>query len=166
MKLFYRSIFLVATLFVMHSCTTYEPKEYGPVDFELLIEGPVFEGSVADGITTIAFKPEDFGINRDDIYSMKVKEIKITTDYEGGLGAFENIVFTIMTDDTETKEVASIKIEGNPSELTLKGLEEAEIKGFSKIDEFYLEIMGITKEEGYDDIIIKGSLVMNVMVPE
>jgi hypothetical protein len=156
-----------ALLVVLFSaCTTYEPKVYGPVEFEITIEGPLFEGGVCDGMTTVKFTPEDFGITRDEVYSMKVSEITLTTDAEGGLGVFENLVFSVMTDDTETKEVASVKIEGNPTSLKINGLEEAEIKGFKKIQEFYLEVVGIAKEDGFEDINLKGTIKMNVMIPE
>jgi hypothetical protein len=151
---------------LVSSCTTYEPKVYGPVEFEITIEGPLFEGGVSDGMTTVKFNPEDFGISRDEVYSMKVSEITLTTDAEGGLGVFENLVFSVMTDDTETKEVASVKVEGNPKSLVIKGLEEAEIKGFKKIQEFYLEVVGIAKDDGFDDINLKGTIKMNVMIPE
>jgi hypothetical protein len=117
-------------------------------------------------MTTVKFTPEDFGITRDEVYSMKVSEITLTTDAEGGLGVFENLVFSVMTDDTETKEVASVKIEGNPTSLKINGLEEAEIKGFKKIQEFYLEVVGIAKEDGFEDINLKGTIKMNVMIPE
>jgi hypothetical protein len=163
MKCFLTPLLALALLV---GCTTYEPKVYGPVEFEIDIEGPLFEGGVAEGITTVKFNPEDFGISRDEVFSMKVNEIVLSTEAEGGLGAFENIVFSVMTDDTETKEVASVKIEGNPKELVIPGLNEAEIEGFKTIKEFYLEIVGISKAESFDDIKLKGTIKMDVMIPE
>ncbi len=146
------------------SCSSQEPKSYGPVEFEITIEGPVFEESVAEGVVTIPFKPEDFGIDRKEVHSMKLSEIQISTDHEEGLGAFNNLVFTIMTDNTESKEVASTKISGNPKEMTIKGLEESVIKGFDKTDQFYLEMSGITRKDFDDNIVVKGKITLDVMV--
>ena len=156
----------LSLLIVINSCSSYEPQAYGPIEFEITIEGPIFEGSVADGIVSIPFNPENFGITREDIYSMKMKEMSIETDHESGIGIFENIKFTVMTDDTETKEIASSTIESGAQKITIEGLNEAEIKGFSKINNFFLEVDCISREEIFDDITIKGSFIMHVMVPE
>jgi len=161
--------FLLATfigILLISGCTNYEPKVYGPVEFEINLEGPFFKDGVSDGMTTIEFNPEDFGISRDEIYSMKVSEITLKTDGENGLGIFENLVFSVMTDDTETKEVASAKIKGNPKSLVIEGLQEAEIKGFKKIKKFYFEVVGITKEDSFDDVNLKGTIKMDIMIPE
>jgi hypothetical protein len=154
------------TVLLIAGCKNYEPKVYGPVEFEIDLEGPFFKDGVTDGMTIIPFKPEDFGITRDEIFSMKVNEIALTTEAEGGFGMFENLVFSVMTDDTETKEVASTKVKSNSKELKIKGLQEAEIEGFKGIKEFYLEITGITKEESFDDLKLKGTLKMDIMIPE
>jgi len=156
---------LLAILLIC-GCTNYEPKVYGPVEFEITLEGPFFKDGVGEGMTTVSFSPEDFGISRDEVFSMKVNEITLETVGEGNLGVFENLVFSVMTDETDTKEVASVKVNGNPKELVIKGLQEAEIEGFKKIKKFYLEVVGITKEESYDDIKIKGTIKMDIMIPE
>ncbi|NCA21415.1 MAG: hypothetical protein EBS86_09810, partial [Crocinitomicaceae bacterium] len=153
-------------LMLLYGCTNYEPKTYGPVEFEITLEGPFFKDGVTDGMTIVSFKPEDFGISRDEIFSMKVNKITLETDSEGGLGVFENLVFSVMTDDTETKEVASVKVKGNPKSLVIKGLKEAEIEGFKNIKKFYFEVTGITKEDSFDDMKLKGTIKMDIMIPE
>jgi hypothetical protein len=153
-------------IMLLFGCTNYEPKVYGPVEFEITLEGPFFKDGVGEGMTTISFKPEDFGITRDEIFSMKVKEITLETDAEGGLGIFENLVFSVMTDKTETKEVATTKVKGNPKKLVIKGLQEAEIEGFKDIDKFYFEVVGITKEDSFDNIKLKGTIKMDIMIPD
>lgn len=153
-------------IMLLFGCTNYEPKVYGPVEFEITLEGPFFKDGVGEGMTTINFKPEDFGITRDEIFSMKVNEITLETDAEGGLGIFENLVFSVMTDKTETKEVATTKVKGNPKKLVIKGLQEAEIEGFKNIDKFYFEVVGITKEDSFDNIKLKGTIKMDIMIPE
>jgi hypothetical protein len=82
------------------------------------------------------------------------------------LGAFENLVFAVMTDDTDTKEVASTKVKGNPKELKIKGLQEAEIEGFKGIKEFYLEVTCITKADLEENLKLKGTIKMDIMIPE
>jgi hypothetical protein len=153
-------------IMLFNGCTNYEPKVYGPVEFEIALEGPFFKDGVTDGMTEINFNPEDFGISRDEIFSMKVNEITLETDAEGGLGNFENLVFSVMTDDTETKEVANTKVKGNPKKLEIKGLQEAEIEGFKNIKKFYFEVTGITKEDNFDDMKLKGTIKMDIMIPE
>lgn len=162
-KIIFIPIFALLFLF---GCTSYEPKVYGPVDFEIELEGPFFKDGVTDGMTVVRFKPEDFGISRDEIFSMKVNEITLKTESKAGLGAFENLVFSVMTDDTDTKEVASAKVKGNPKTLTIKGLQEAEIEGFKGIKEFYLEVTGITKEDAEENVKLTGTIKMDIMIPE
>lgn len=156
---------LLATILLL-GCTNYEPKVYGPVDFEIELEGPFFKDGVTDGMTIVNFKPEDFGISRAEIFSMKVNEIKLETDAEGGLGMFENLVFSVMTDDTETKEVAAVKVNSKSKTMIIKGLQEAEIEGFKNIKKFYFEVTGITKEDAFDNVKLKGTIKMDIMIPE
>jgi hypothetical protein len=158
--------FPLLAIMLLFGCTNYEPKVYGPVEFEITLEGPFFKDGVTDGMTIISFKPEDFGISRDEIFSMKVNEITLETDAEGGLGMFENLVFSVMTDDTETKEVANTKVKGNPKKLVIKGLQEAEIEGFKNIKKFYFEVTGITKKDSFDNMKLKGTIKMDIMIPE
>jgi hypothetical protein len=155
---------LLIMLFV--GCTSYEPKVYGPVDFEITLEGPFFKDGMTDGMTIIRFKPEDFDISRKEIFSLKVNEITLRSESKDGLGIFENLVFSIMTDYTETKEVASTKVKGKPNKLTIKGLQAAEIEGFKNTKEFYLEVTGITKEDFEDNLKLKGTIKMDLMIPE
>ena len=154
---------LLLTLF---SCGNHEAKKYGPVTFEIPIEGPIFAESLAEGVVTLAFTPEDFGISRKEIHSMKLDEIELTTDHPDGLAIFDNVVFTVMTDNTESKEVASTKIKGNPKTMTIKGLEQAEIEGFAETDKFYLEMTGISKKDFDDNITVKGKMILSVMVDQ
>lgn len=166
MKKISKIIAAVFLLLLFVGCTSYEPKVYGPVDFEITLEGPFFKDGMTDGMTTVRFKPEDFDISREEIFSLKVNEITLQTESKDGLGIFENLVFSIMTDDTETKEVASTKVKGKPRKLTIKGLQEAEIEGFKNTKEFYLEVTGITKEDFEDNLKLKGTIKMDLMVPE
>ncbi len=159
-------IFPVLIVMMFVGCTSYEPKVYGPVDFEITLEGPFFKDGMTDGMTVLRFKPEDFDISREEIFSMKVNEITLTSETEGGLGIFENLVFSVMTDNTEAKEVASTKVKGKPNTLKIKGLQEAEIEGFKNTKEFYLEVTGITKEDFEDNLKLKGTIKMDLMIPE
>ena len=65
--------------------------------------------------------------------------------------------------------MATIKITDNSNSLTIPGLSEAEIKKFKDVKTFYMEITAVTKddiEDIYEDINIKGSFTMDIMVPE
>lgn len=161
----------LSALLVLNSCTNYQPEMYGPVEFETVLEGPRYAGSemVIDALVELDFTPEDFNINRDEIYSMIMNEITLTTDYENGFGDFDNILFSFIADGVQSEKVATVKIEGSPKELVIPGLSESQIKKFKNVKKFHLEITAVTRpdiEESYDDIEIKGSMVMNIMVPE
>lgn len=150
-------------------CTNYVPEAYGPVEFETTLEGPLFGSSVVDAQLEFEFTPEDFGIGADDVHSMVMKEIVLTTDYENGFGDFDNISFIISADGVDAANVATVKITDNSNTLTIAGLAEAEIKKFKNVKTFYMEITAVTKpdiEDVYDDINIMGSFTMNIMVPE
>jgi hypothetical protein len=162
---FFKILIPILFSFVLFSsCSNYEAKKYGPVEFEIPVEGPIFSESVAEGVVTIPFNPEKFGISREEVHSMKLDEIHISVNHPDGLGVFNNVVFTVMTDNTESKEVASQKIKGNPKSLTIKGLEQAEIEGFSKTDKFYLEMTGISRKDIEDNLTIQGRLTLSVMI--
>jgi hypothetical protein len=157
------------SLIGLSGCTTYQPETYGPIEFEAVLEGPFFGEMVVDALVEMEFSPEEFGIKRDEIHSMIMQEIKLTTDYENGFGDFDNILVSLMADGVQSEKVATVKIEGSPKELIIPGLKESEIEEFKNVKKFHLEITAVTKPEiddVYDDIEIKGSFVMNIMVPE
>jgi hypothetical protein len=154
---------------ILFGCKSYEPQTYGEIDFETVLEGPLFGSSVVDAQLEFSFNPSEFGINPDEVHSMVMKEITISTDYENGFGDFDNISFIISADGVDAANVATVKIADNRSTLTIPGLPEAEIKKFKNVKTFYLEITAVTKpdiEDVYDDINISGSFTMNIMVPE
>jgi hypothetical protein len=100
---------------------------------------------------------------------MVMKEIVLTTDYENGFADFDNISVIISADGVEAANVATMKIKDNGNTLTIPGLTEAEIKDFKGVKKFYMEITAVTKddiEDIYEDINIKGSFTMDIMVPE
>lgn len=156
-------------LILVSSCKSYEPENYGPIAFDTVLEGPFYGEMVIDALVEMDFSPEDYGIKRDEIHSMIMQEIKLSTDYENGFGDFDNILVSVMADGVQSEKVATIKIEGAPKELTIPGLSESEIKKFKNVKKFHLEITAVTKpeiEEVYDDIEVRGSFIMNIMVPE
>jgi len=158
---------LLGTMLV--GCKSYVAESYGPIEFETVLEGPLFGSSVVDAQLEFEFKPGDFNINGEDVYSMIMQEITISTDYENGFGDFDNISFIISADGVDAANVATVKITDNSNSLTIAGLAEAEIKKFKNVKKFYLEITAVTKadiEDVYDDINIAGSFTMNIMVPE
>ncbi len=153
----------------LFGCKSYVPETYGPIEFEAMLEGPLFGSSVVDAQMEFEFKPGDFGINEDDVYSMIMKEITLSTDYENGFGDFDNISVIISADGVEAANVATIQITDNSNTLTIPGLAEAEIKKFKRVKTFHMEITAVTKpdiEDVYDDIYINGSFTMHIMVPE
>ena len=160
-----------ATIFaaILIGCTSYAPEKYGPIEFETFLEGPLFASGVVDAQIEFEFTPSEFGINIDDVHSMVMNEITLSTDYENGFGDFDNISVIISADGVEAANVATIQITDNSNTITIPGLKEAEIKDFKDVKTFFMEITAVTKadiEDIYDDINLKGSFTMDIMVPE
>lgn len=146
-------------------CKSYVPETYGPVEFETTLEG--YGGSVVDALMEFEFDPSAFGIEANDVHSMIMKEITISTSAENGFGDFDNISFIISADGVEAANVATVKINDESQTITIPGLAEAEIKKFKNVKTFYLEITAVTKSEDYfDDLDLTGSFTLNIMVPE
>jgi hypothetical protein len=146
-------------------CKSYVPETYGPVEFETTLEG--YGGSVVDALMEFEFDPSAFGIDGNEVHSMIMNEITISTDAENGFGDFKNISFIMSADGVEAANVATVKINDDSQTITIPGLAEAEIKKFKDVKTFYLEITAVTKSEDYfDDLAITGSFTMNIMVPE
>jgi hypothetical protein len=93
----------------------------------------------------------------------------LTTTYENGFGDFDNILVSFIPDGAQSQKVGTISIEGSPKEIIIPGLKESEIAEFKDVKKFHLEITAVTKrgiEDIYDDIPIKGSFTMDIMIPE
>jgi hypothetical protein len=148
----------------MSSCTSYVQKEYGPVDFETAFEGGddmLFEGP-NEAIVTIPFKPEDFGIVKENVGGMQLKEIKLVTNNSVGFGAFDNLKIEVASDETSSLTIGVLNEVPDATELVIQGLEEAKIKKFNKVNEFYLIISGNLKEDLDEVFDISGSFVLFV----
>jgi len=166
-----KTAYFALTLFgvALSGCKSYVPQTYGPVEFESYFEGPLYPSGVLDAQIEFDFSPEDFDISRDDVHSMILDEITLTTEYENGFGDFENISFMISADGVEAANVATINITDNSKELVVPGLAEGEIKKFKNVKKYYLQITAVAKpdiEETYEDIDIKGAFSMSIMIPD
>lgn len=162
-KIFYGV--LVSTLFLgVFSCTSYEDKEYGPVEYEVAFEGGddwLFEGPV-EAITTIEFKPEDYGFSKENVGGMKLKSITINTDNENGFDVFDNMKVEVSSPNTDMLTIGVMnKVEGGKS-LTIEGLEESKIENFKEVDEFFLHISGNLTQELEESFTISGSFTLLV----
>jgi len=162
-KIFYGTLVLTLLLGVS-SCTSYEDKEYGPVDFEAAFEGGddwLFEGPV-EAITTIKFKPEDYGFAKENVGGMKLKSITINTDNENGFGVFDNMKVEVSSPNTDMLTIGVLNsIEGGQS-ITIDGLEDAKIENFNEVDEFFLHISGNLTKELEESFEINGAFTLLV----
>lgn len=155
---------------------SYVPSEYGPIEFEMTLEGdqqlidlgiPITDVS---GNTEVEFTPEDAGIVREDIGALRLKDLTFTTDREDGFAAFSHITITFISDKTETIDVGSIKIEeGHTGELVVKGREsEGEVPEFKDIKKFRV-LTQLNIRDGYtieEPVQLNGKMMLNVMVEE
>jgi hypothetical protein len=154
----------VLTLLFIASCTSYQEKEYGPIAYQMAFEDGddfLFEGPV-EAITTIPFKPEDFGFSKESVGGMKLKNITITTTNTSGFGIFENIKIEVSSKNTEMLTIGVLNNVTDTRSLTIEGLEEAKIKNFNQVDEFYLHISGNLTEGLEEKFEISGELLLSV----
>jgi hypothetical protein len=161
-KILALSVLLASVM--ISSCTSYVQKEYGPVDFETAFEGGddmLFEGP-NEAIITIPFKPEDFGIAKENVGGMQLKEIKLTTTNTQGFGVFDNLKVEVASDETSSLTIGVLNDVPDASDLIISGLEEAKIKKFNKVNEFYLIISGNLKEDLDEVFDLKGTFILFV----
>lgn len=156
--------FAFGLLFLIGSCTSYEEKEYGPISYEVAFEDGddfLFEGPV-EAITTIPFTPEEFGFTKESVGGMKLKSITITTSNEVGFGVFDNLKVEVSSPNTEMLTIGVLNKVPETRTLTIEGLDEAKIKNFDQVDEFYLHISGNLTEELQETFTIQGELLLSV----
>lgn len=155
---------------------SYIPSEYGPIEFEMSMkpdpdaEEYGYAPQFMEGQVEVTFSPEDAGIVREDIGALRLKDLVLTTDREDGFEAFSHITITINSDETETIDVGSIKIEeGNTGELVIEGrTSEGEVPDFKNIKKFRV-LTTLNIREGYtieEDVKLSGKMMLNVMVVE
>jgi hypothetical protein len=155
--------FLLAGVFVS-SCTSYEDKEYGPVAYTIQMEDgdeDLFEGPI-EGITTIKFTPEDFGFSKNSVGGMRLKEITLKTDNSAGFGAFDNLKIEVSSSNTDMLTIGVLNAVPAGNEITITGLDEAKIKKFKEVDEFYLHISGNLLEDMEEAFSISGEFILRV----
>lgn len=155
---------LCSALFALGSCTSYEDKEYGPVSFTVDLEGGeemLFEGP-NEGITTITFKPEDFGFSKESVGGMRLKSITLNTENENGFNIFENLKVEVSSDNTEMLVIGVMNTAPDGKSVTIQGLEDAKIENFNEVEEFYLHISGNLTEDLETSFSISGEFTLKV----
>ena len=155
---------LCSALFALGSCTSYEDKEYGPVEFTIELEGGddmLFEGP-NEGITTIAFKPEDYGFSKESVGGMRLKSITLNTDNENGFNVFDNIKVEVSSDNTSMLTIGVMNTSPDGKSITIEGLEEAKIEKFKEVTEFNLHISGNLLEDLESTFTITGEFTLKV----
>lgn len=161
-KILALSVLLASVM--ISSCTSYVQKEYGPVDFETAFEGGddmLFEGP-NEAIVTIPFNPEDFGIAKENVGGMQLKEIKLNTTNPLGFSVFDNLKIEVASDETSSLTIGVLNDVPDASSVVISGLEEAKIKKFNKVNEFYLIISGNLKEDLDEVFDLNGTFILFV----
>ena len=147
------------------SCTSYTDKQYGPVEFEAYFEDgdeDLFEGMNIEAMATIPFTPEEFGFSKESVGGMRLNRITIKTDNEFKLGVMENIKVEVSSKNTEMLTIGVLNEVPDAVEVSFEGLEEAKIKNFKSVDEFYLIISGSLSETIDEPFRIYGEFTLNV----
>lgn len=161
-KLFLYSFSIM--LFISTACTSYTEREYGPVEFSTAFEDGddfLFEGPV-EAVTTLKFTPEDFGFSKDKVGGMKLKTITINTTNENGFGVFENLKIEVSSQNTDMLTIGVLNTVPDANVIEITGLDEAKIKKFNTVDEFYLHISGNLTEELESSFEVSGQLTLSV----
>lgn len=147
------------------SCTSYEDKQYGPIQFEASFEDGddmLFEGMNIEAMTTIKFNPEDYGFSKESVGGMRLDNITIKTNNAFKLGVLENLKVEVSSKDTDMLTIGVLNEVPDAVEVSFGGLEEAKIENFKSVDEFYLIISGNLKEELDEPFSISGEFTLNV----
>lgn len=155
---------LCSAIFALGSCTSYEDKEYGPIEFTVKLEGGeemLFEGP-NEGITTIAFKPEDFGFSKESVGGMRLKSITLNTENEKGFNVFDNLKIEVSSDNTAMLVIGVLNTSPDGKSVTITGREDAKIEKFNEVDEFYLHISGNLIEDLETAFTINGEFTLRV----
>jgi hypothetical protein len=153
-----------SALLLMVGCKSYEDKEYGPLSYTIDMEdgdSDLFEGPI-EGITTIIFKPEDFGFSKESVGGMRLKEITLKTENSSGFGVFENLKVEVSSANTDMLTIGVLNSVPNSNEVTITGLDEAKIKNFNDVNEFHLHISGNLKESLEEAFSISGEFTLRV----
>lgn len=158
------NVLALTILVSISSCTSYEDKEYGPVDFEVAFEGGddwLFEGPI-EAIKTIPFNPEDYGFSKENVGGMRLKSLTINTENSHGFGIFENMKVEVSSPNTDMLTIGVLNAVEDGNTLTIEGLEEAKIKNFNQVDEFFLHISGNLTQELEESFEIRGTFTLLV----
>ena len=159
-------IFLLATLGLVVSCTSYSDREYGPVSFQAAFEDGdewLFEGSNIEAVATIKFNPEEYGFSKESVGGMRLDRINIKTENEElSLSLLENIQVEVSSNETEMLTIGVLNSVPDALEVSFEGREDAKIKNFNKVDEFYLHISGNLREEVNQPFEISGEFTLKV----
>lgn len=164
MKKIFLSTLILGLIGSFTSCTSYEDKEYGPVEFKTAFEDGddwLFEGPV-EAIKTIPFNPEEYGFSKENVGGMRLKTIIINTTNEHGFGIFDNMKVEVSSPNTDMLTIGVLNTIEDGKSLTIKGLEDSKIKNFKEVDEFYLHISGNLTEELEESFEISGTFTLLV----
>lgn len=158
------STLILLTIILVTSCTSYKDKEYGPIDFEVAFEGGddwLFEGPI-EAIKTIPFNPEEYGFSKENVGGMRLKSMTINTDNSYGFGVFENMKVEVSSPNTEMLTIGVLNSVDDGNSLTIDGLDEAKIKKFNQVEEFFLHISGNLSQELEESFEISGTFTLLV----
>lgn len=150
---------------LLASCSSYTEQETDPIPFEIVFEGPLFEGP-NEANAEIRFNASDFGVEKEQIKSVRLKNIEVRTDEEDGFSNFESMLFNFYSNDISMTNVAAISPVPNESVIQPNPMKDTEFDNFSKVDLFYLVLDANFTEEYYDDFIVKGEMVLTLKVKE
>ena len=163
MKKILFNVLALTILVSISSCTSYEDREYGPVDFEVAFEddGYGLYGPV-EAIKTIPFNPEEFGFSKENVGGMRLKSLTINTENSHGFGIFENMKVEVSSPNTDMLTIGVLNTIEDGNSLTIEGLEEAKIEDFNQVDEFFLHISGNLTQELEESFEISGKFTLLV----
>lgn len=160
MKKILFNVLALTILVSISSCTSYEDKEYGPVDFEVAFEDDGYD--LVEAIKTIPFNPEKFGFSKENVGGMRLKSLIINTENSHGFGIFENMKVEVSSQNTDMLTIGVLNTIEDGNSLTIEGLEEKKIEDFNQVDEFFLHISGNLTQELEESFEISGTFTLLV----
>lgn len=160
-----------ALFFLLFNCFTIacEKKasqtiEYSIQDIDLVLEGPVFEGS-NDFQAKVSFNPDQLlqasGLQRDRIKDIRVKNLSLKA--ESNFDLFESLVVQLTSEGSPLTSIGLLNpVPVSQNNLSPEVNSKVSFKAFKNSDSFYLVMDAIVKGGYEDDIRLKGDIIFTI----
>lgn len=165
----YVILFLASALcFVGCSKKADKTVEYVLNDFDLVLEGPLFEGSNEAQIK-LAFLPEEVlksaGYDKSHIKDIKVKTVSLSVQGQENFNLFGSTLLQLVGGESALTPIAVVSpVPANVTQLQPVPTNSASFAGLKNSENFYF-VLDANLKEGYEEnITLKGKIAFDIEV--